>query len=370
MQLTSEFQRLTVIFLLWNLGLAFSGYLVFPSFAALGFSLEQMLFLSIFNYLIPLIYLLVFREYDSKNSIPLGIFSVAIAYLAYVLLGGVVGAFLLFAIGALSFFLFWTPFNYFWFSIQKENASHSSLYNAIMMILGLMMPALSGLLAQQFGFNYVFLGTAILLTIAAIVAWKLAPHKKVSLHLGESLNLLSGFRTLIFLEGFYQVAPVFLITIISIQYFPKPADFGLFISLAAILSIASSFILSKISDKSKQRREFIIISAIGVALSTIFAASVNDLVWWFIAVSLVNFFRVVFFPFPLALMLDFKKCPPEIMYSREIMLNLGRSVGSVFSLILYLITGSLLIPLMLVGFSMLIYAALFELIKLKKIQVT
>lgn len=368
MHLKNEFDRLMLIFLLWNAGLALSGSFLFPAFFSMGVSVEQMLFLSILTYLIPLLYLLVSRNYNSKISMPLGIFSVAIAYLSLILLGGFTGAVALFAIGALSFFFFWTPFNTFWFNLNdRKHAGHSTLYNAIMIVFGLLLPALSGVIVQQFGFNALFSGSVVILTAAAVVAWKFAPTKKVSIDLFHSLKLLSGFRTIIFLEGFYQVAPVFIIVLISMTYFSKPVEFGLFMSLATLLSVLSSFVLSKMSDNSGKRREFILISAVGLAISTIFAASTHEVAWWFVAVSLVNFFKVIFFPFPLALMLDRKKCVPEIMYSREIMLTLGRSSGALLSLMVYMATGSLSIPLILIGLSMFVYAGVFEFIKLKKI---
>lgn len=369
MQLKNEFDRLMLIFIIWNLGLAFSGSILFPAFAQMGFTVEQMLFLSTLTYLAPLIHLMLSRNYDSKISMPLGILFVALAYLSFIFIGGFTGAIALYTIGAISFFFFWVPFNTSWFSLKdKKNAGHSTLYGAIMVLLSLIIPALSGLIAQQFGFTSVFYTTILILIIAAIIAWKLAPQKKVSINFAKSLELLTGFRTLFFLEGFYQVAPVFLVTLITIQYFPKPADFGLFMSLATILSVLSSFLLSKISDQSGKRREFILISAIGMGVSTIFAASVSNLFWWFVAVSLVNFFRVIFFPFPLALMLDRKNNMPQIMYAREIFLNLGRSAGAVLSLIIYLATGNLTIPLIITGLSMFVYAGIFEFMKLKKIK--
>jgi MFS family permease len=309
-----------------------------------------------------------FRKYDSKITVPLGILSVAFGYLMLVLFGGIIGGTAIYAIGGLCFFLFWVPFNSMWFGLNnKKNAGHSTLYNAIMMATSLIMPILSGYIAQFFGFNAVFVGTVVILIITAIAATKLVPQKKAEINFSKAIEHLSGFRTLIFLEGFHQVAPVFLVFIITLQYFPKPADYGLFISLATILSIISSFILARISDKSGQRREFILMFSVGLAISTFLAAAANDVLWWFIAVSLINFFRVIFFPFPLALLLDKKANIPELMYSREIFLNIGRSASCVMSLLLYLATGSLAISFIVAGISMLAYALTFEFVKVKKI---
>ncbi|MFH1521301.1 MAG: MFS transporter [Candidatus Micrarchaeota archaeon] len=368
MHLKDEFTRLTIIFVLWNIGLALAGSVLFPAFVDMGFTIENMLLFGTLCFLFPLILLLFFRDYTSKIAMPLGILSVALAYSALVLIGGFTGVILLYVIGAFSFFLFWVPFNAFWFDLKnKKTAGHGTIYNAIMTIISLAMPAFSGFIAQQFGFDLVFTITIMILVFAAIVAIKLAPEKKVSINFSKSLRVLNGFRTLFFLEGIHHIAAVFILVIITIQYFPKPAEFGLFMSLATILSVFSAFFLSKLSDATGHRNKFIFFSALGIAFSTVFAAFADNLVMWFIAVSLVNFFRVIFFPFPLALMLDKKKNSLELMYSREIFLNLGRSFGGIVSLILYLFTGNLTLPLLFTGLSMFAYAGIFEFIKSKKI---
>jgi MFS family permease len=358
-----------LVFVLWNVGLSISGNMVFPAFASMGFSIEQLLLMSTLCYSFPLFYLMFFRKYDSKITVPLGILSVAFGYFLLTTFGGLVGATAIYAFGGLCFFLFWVPFNSMWFGLRdKKNAGHSTLYNAIMMTTSLIMPVLSGYVAQFFGFGAVFASTIVVLIIAAVMAAKLVPQKKAEINFSKAIGHLSGFRSLVFLEGIHQVAPVFLVFIISLQYFPKPSDYGLFMSLATVLSIISSFLLAKISDRSGQRREFILMFSVGLAISTFLAAAAGDVMWWFVAVSLINFFRVIFFPFPLALLLDRKENIPELMYGREIFLNLGRSTGGIISLILYILTGNLAIPLVITGLSMFAYAILFEFAKLKKIH--
>ncbi|MFH1785224.1 MAG: MFS transporter [Candidatus Micrarchaeota archaeon] len=360
--------NLTLMFILWNVGMAFSLSFIFPYLFTVGFSVQEMLFFAFLNYAFPLIFLIILRNYDSAISMPLGMFFVALAYFLFVFLGGVAGVIALFAIGALSFFLFWVPFNHFWFSMKKQNAAHSTIYAAIIIVVGLIMPALSGAIAQEFGFAAIFLSSAIILLFASLISLKLAPKKKVSLNLAVSLKELDGFKTLFFIEGVHHIAPFVLITIISIYYFPRPVDFGIFMSLAMVLSVVSSFIFAKSSDRSGNRRNFIILFAIILGISTVFASFASDILFWFIAVSFVNFARVLFFPFPLSLMLDKRQITPGIMYSREIMLNLGRSFSAIFSLGLYLLTLDLRIPLLVTGLSMFLYVLIFEFMKNKKIN--
>ena len=88
MQLKNEFDRLMLIFILWNLGLAFSGSIIFPAFAQMGFTIEQMLFLGIIAYLAPLLHLMISRNYNSKIFMPVGILFVALAYTSLVFFGG------------------------------------------------------------------------------------------------------------------------------------------------------------------------------------------------------------------------------------------------------------------------------------------
>lgn len=111
-----------------------------------------------------------------------------------------------------------------------------------------------------------------------------------------------------------------------------------------------------------------LIFALGLGASALFASIVQGIYWWFAALVLVNFFRIIFFPFPLAVMLDVKKDVPKAVYAREIMLNLGRSFGFLLAIVLYTAYGNLQVPLAVIGLSPIAYAGIYELVKRKEIE--
>ncbi len=156
--------------------------------------------------------------------------------------------------------------------------------------------------------------------------------------------------------------------IMTIHYFATPLEFGAFSSLAMVLAVAATLLFAKISDQKQRRREFVIVFALGLGFSAVFASLVQDVYWWFVALALVNSFRIIFFPFPLAVMLDVKKDVARAVYAREIMLNMGRAFGFLLAIALYSGYGNLQVPLAVIGLSPIAYAGVYELVKRKEIE--
>ncbi len=365
----TDFERLMLIYFMWNAALSFAGSLLFPYFFSLGITIEMMLFFGLLGYLAPAIYLLFLRGYDSRTAMCMGAASVGLSYMALIAFGSGIGPVLLYLIGAFSFLFFWTPFNTLWFGLEgKKNAGYSTLYNSLSVLIGVLTPALAGFVAQIYGFQSIFLIAIPLFFIVAALALFFAPQEKMSFDLWESWDSIAGFRTMFFLEGVMQIAGATLVPIISIQYFPKPLEFGLFLSGVTIFSVLASFLFAKISDDSGNRREFIVAASIGVGLSLIFAAFARDVTAWFAGMALLGFFRTIFYPFPLAILLDNKRHVARSMYAREIILNFGRVAGALLAIVLYVYTQDLRIPLAAIGLCMFAYAAVFEFVKRKRIS--
>ena len=364
------FLGLFVPYNLWNAGLGLGMALLFFYFRELGFSVVEMLEITFLFYLVPTILLVIPRHVETKTSLALGAIMQGIAYAFFAVFGGsILGIAALAAMGAFCFLFFWTPFNSMWFALEgKGKAGQGATAIAVPVVLGIFLPLFAGLIAEGMGYPAVYWAASLVLFACAGVAYKMVPSRRFSYPLRESLEEFKNFRTLSFLEGMAGTAAYTIMGIITVYYFTAPVEFGAFSSLAMIFAVAATLIFAKISDQKQRRREFVLIFALGLGASALFASIVQGIYWWFAALVLVNFFRIIFFPFPLAVMLDVKKDVPKAVYAREIMLNLGRSFGFLLAIVLYTAYGNLQVPLAVIGLSPIAYAGIYELVKRKEIE--
>ncbi|MEM4272585.1 MAG: hypothetical protein QXH30_03255 [Candidatus Bilamarchaeaceae archaeon] len=370
MRAKDEFRGLFIPYTAWNAGLGIGGSLLFFYLAALGYSVVQMLTLLFIMYLVPTLMLIIPRHVETETSLAVGAVSQGLAYAAFAYFGGsAFGLIVLSVVGSLCFLFFWTPFNSMWFALEgRGKAGQGAVAIGIPVILGVALPFITGLVAEQMGYSAVYWIAAAVLFLCAWLAYKMIPSRRFTYPLRESLNEFKNFRTLSFLEGLAGTATYTLMGIITIKYFSDPVGFGAFGSLAMVLAVAATMLFAKISDQKQKRREFVIIFALGLGISSVLAAFVQDIYLWFVVTVLVNFFRIIFFPFPLAVMLDVKKDVPRAVYAREIMLNLGRSFGFLLAIALYMGYGNLQVPLAVIGLSPIAYAGVYELVKRKEIE--
>ena len=143
-----------------------------------------------------------------------------------------------------------------------------------------------------------------------------------------------------------------------------PADFGMFTSLTTLSSIIAALIIARISDVKKRRREFIIASAVALGLAAIFTGFTSGITQFFIGFSIINFIKTIFFPLPLALVVDNSKSLVNSMLGREILLNFGAIISSFIAFVL-LSYFDISFVLILNGIVLLLYPLAFELKKRK-----
>jgi hypothetical protein len=365
-----EFRKLSIPYAVWNAGLGMGGALLYFYLDSLGFSVLQMLELLFLFYFIPFLLLVIPRHVETKTALALGAVSQGLAYAAFAYFGGTtLGLVALAVVGALCFLFFWTPFNSMWFALEgKGKAGQGAIAIAIPVIMGVFLPLIAGIVAEWMGYSAVYWVAAAIMFVCAALVYRMVPSKRFSYPLLESIREFKNFRTLSFLEGMAGTAAYSIMGIMTVYYFTTPVEFGAYSSLAMVLAVAATLLFAKISDQKQRRREFVIVFALGLGVSAVFASLVQDIYWWFAALVLVNTFRIIFFPFPLAVMLDVKKDVAKAVYAREIMLNLGRSFGFLLAIALYVAYGNLQVPLAVIGLSPIAYAGVYEFMKRKKID--
>lgn len=357
----NPFQKLVLVYILWNASSLISGGMFEVYFFGLGMSQSQIYLADTIWFLPSLLAIPLFASFSSKKFMAGGIMLALIATLAMAFSPGPAGAFTFRILLGLTNFLFWVPFNVLYYEYSRDNnASLGALYYSLGPLLSLFLPASAGILAQAVGFQPLFILAAISFALTLVASILLVEDKVFKYTAKGALDSLSGLKTLVFLEGFSGMSilsvtlPVMLLT-----FAQRPLDFGLFLSASTVFSVGASLVTARYSDKLKSRRVFILPAVIAFAAAAILAAVSQDIGTFFIAFGLVNFLSRIFFPLSLALVVDNSKSLADSITGREIFLNAGRLLGCLAGFALAAAAG-LGYSLLFQGAAMLLYAVVFE----------
>ena len=364
---SSPFFKLILIYVFWLASGILASSLFEVYFFGLGLSIQEIVATSFFWFVGSLILIPLFKKINSKKFVLIGIAIAFISVLALYQFKFKETAYLYRFLLSLTQFFFWAPFNILFYEFRKENnAILGALYFSVGPLLLLVLPAVSGVIATDLGYENLYFLAMISCAITFILAFLFLEDHTYNYDIMKSLESISGLKSLIFLEGFGAniIASVTLETML-LKYATKPLEFGSFISLTTIFSILASFLTARISDKHKRRREVILLSAIALGIATIFASTASSIEQFFLGFAIVNFFKTIFFPLPFALVVDNSKDLAGTMIGREYMLNFGRICGAIlgFALLFYF---DISFVVLINGLTMLVaYPLAFELKKRK-----
>lgn len=357
----SSFQKLVIVYLLWNASSLIAGGMFEVYYYSLGMTQVQLLLADAIWFLPPLLAIPLFTGFGSRRFIVAGILLalLATAAMAFFPMPGVSYVFRL--ILGLTNLFFWVPFNVLYYEYSKgNNASLGAVYYAIGPLLSLFLPAMAGLIAQSVGYQELFILAVLSYILTLLSALFLVEEKRFSYSIQGAFAGLSGLKTLVFLEGFSGMAMISVtLPVMLLSFAHEPLEFGVFLSASTIFSIGASLVAARYSDRLKKRGVFLLPAVVGLAAAAILAAVSQSVGAFFIAFGLTNFLSRIFFPLSLALVVDNSKSLPDSIVGREILLNLGRLVGCLLGFAIALwggVSGALLFQ----GVVMLLYAAIFE----------
>lgn len=373
MQITKNpLVQLLFVYFLWIATNVFSSSLIYLYFKNAGLSEFELLSSFVFAFTSTLIVTLILNR-KKINFRDLMCFAVILMAIAYTLLFFLSPSKELLVVYNLllgaTFFVFWVPFNILYFELSKgKEAQLGSIYFSMAPFLNLLLPFLSGVLVEALSFGMLFLISSILYLSLAIVTTFTIKNREIMYDLEECKKELKGFKTLILLEGIYSGGFVTAATVVSLFYFTKPLDLGAFLSVTTVFSIIASLIVSKISDKSRKRKNYITIFGFGAGIVLMIGTFADSAFVWFGVMSLRNFFSALFLPFTTAILIDNERNTEKSMVGRETVLNLGRIIGAGVVLLSWVMYSNIHFSLMIIGLSILGYPLIIEL-KKKNIKV-
>ena len=322
--------KLLAIYVPFSAASVLGSGLFYLYFKGAGINDNDLLVGIIFQFIAPLLVILALnnRRVSSRALIWLGVAANAVSYALVAFLSATRETFFLSsALGGTACFLFWVPFNIMFFGISHGRAaSLGTMYFSVGSLLGLVLPLVAASVAQDIGFSTLFLASAALYIIPMIAAIMLAD----SAHLHElkaCMDELKGFKTLVLLEGMFGGGCSAAISVMSLFFFTKPMELGAFLSFSTLFAVLASAIVSKLSDRSRRRKEYIKLFGPGLGLTVLLGAFATSATAWYAAISARNFFSSLFYPFTTAILVDNRRDMAKSMVSREYVLNAGRIIG-------------------------------------------
>ncbi len=360
----SPFSRILIVYLLWVACWLFGGGFFEIYFLNAGMPIKDIFFSECFWFVASMFTIPLVKRFRARDSMVIGIgVGFLSAALLFLLPAQPATSILFRLMVGLTHISFWVPFNTMYYELRKQqgnNAVMGALYYSLSPLLSLALPVIGGLVVAVLGYQALFALAMASFAITGIAAWKLVDNREYRCDLRRSIDSISGLRSLFFIEGFTAAIIVNVtIVIMTLTYFSKPLEFGMFMSLITVFSIAASVLTARLSDKASRRREFLLPVVFCLGISVMLLAFTRDVVSFFICLGLTNFFSTIFFPLNLALGMDNSKSFLDSMVGREYFLNMGRLVGSIIACLLFVYFGIQAV-LLFQGVSMLLYIPVFE----------
>lgn len=359
--LKNTFLGLLAIFIAWNASQFLAGGLFEVYFFSLGIGIEEIYLANALWFMAGILLIPLARKMDAKKFMILG--SIVSLLCIFILIFPAEKSAIIFRLlYGLHIVLFWVPFNILYYEYSNKNhAFMGSLYFSVGPFVSLILPAVSGSLAEFFGFTSLFIVAMASFAITIILTLLFAPERKFEYQTMKAIETVSGLKKLLFIEGFSTTAIMSItLPIMVLSYLNTPMEVGWFLSFVTVFSVIASFVLSGISDKKQSRRIFLMISAAGMGIGCIATGLAADLFGFFIGFGMVKFFMAIFGPLALALVVDNSRSLVESMAGRELMLNIGRLSGGLFGWAL-LVYSNIETVLMVQGFIVFLYIAALEL---------
>ena len=318
-----------------------------------GFGFADLIIYYLISYVVAFLGIFFFPKVkmQAKSSMFLGILFSAL--MPFVLIRIFSGAqlYLSALFSGLNIVFFWIPYNimHFKFSHEGKRGLHSGMYFLISPILGVTLQPLSGIVAQKFGFEIMFL-IGVALYLIPIFLLKFLPNfeffidarKEFLEHRFNWATLFQGMATRIN----WSLVPIF-----TLLYVTTPQAFGNFFGYLALISAIASAINGHLSDKMKSRKTFFYLFSSLAVLSFLPLAFVKNFSAWYIFAGISGLCMNLVNPFWLTANLDYYKDIgiEKTIILRELFLNPGYVITLLITLIVFWLTASPKIALVVVS---------------------
>jgi hypothetical protein len=360
-----EFRRIYLMQVLLAVADAFALSFMALYLVGLGYRLDQIILAAMLGFSLPVLLISAMRSARAKISFSVAFGAKITAYLIALFWLSADTMKFIYISNALVLVFFWIPYNleFFSFATEKTRAYSGSIAIAIYPLVGLAVPGLAGYVWHSQGFRVNMLVSLAILVVSVVYMLlnKAIKFRRFDYDIRKSFRSLKRYRTLFFLQGFWEASNFIGVPVLTLLFVRTGLKLGVFLSYLGALSVISTIMLSRLSDRRGSRTVFIYPALVVTGTATVLLAFGGTLFWWVVLVGAVNFLGVLTTPFLIAVALDADVTGINMWAGRELLLNLGRSAGGFLLLLIYTYTASPRIAFVFLGSALFIYAAALHL---------
>ncbi len=318
-----------------------------------GFSFASLIVYYLISYVVALLGLLFLPKFTTKakKAMLFGIIQSALIVVFLLKIWSPWQLYLSAIFSGLNVIFFWVPCNamFFKFSSDNKRGTNSGMYFLITPIIGITLQPLTGILAEKFGFQVMFL-VGIFSYIVPIILLYFLPDFEWTLDIRKEFSKIK-FNWATFLQGATSRINYSLIPIFSLFFLKTPKQFGNFFGYLAIVAGLAAVINGYISDKIKSRKVFFYLFTTLAVISFLPLAYVKDIYYWGIFAGVSSLCLNLANPFWLTYNIDFYKevGVDKTMALREVFLNSGYIFTLLIVSLVFYFTKSTKISLLIIS---------------------
>lgn len=331
----------------------------------LGYRIDEIILAAMLGFSLPVALIALMRSARAKISFSTAFAAKITAYVIAMFWLTPSTMKLIYMSNALVLVFFWIPYNleFFSFATEKNRAYSGSVAIAIYPLVGLAIPALAGYTWHLHGYTANMLVSVSILAVSIIYMLfnRAIKFRRFDYNIRESLRSLKRYRTLFFLQGVWEASAFIGVPLLTLLFVRTELRLGVFLSYLGALSVVSTVLLSRLSDRRGERTAFIYPALVATGAATISLCFAGTLMWWIILVGTFNFLNILSLPFLIAVALDAKVTGINMWAGRELLLNLGRTAGGAVLLLAYRYAENPRIAFAALGSALFAYALVLHL---------
>ncbi len=330
-----------------NLFIFYSSFLWFSSFSQSvlpthyfqqGLNFQDLILGRLILYISTLIFLLLITSLASKPAWRLALIFSFLNIMLSIKILNIQQFYLLSSFAGISNYFFYVVYNiaHFENSPKERTGISSALMFSIISIVGLLAPALSGYIKSINATALWFL-SGFFFVVSFSLIW-LQKDFRLEYKVKDSLNELKATRLFIIIEGIWESLPFVVIPIYTLFFIKTPLNYGFFISYLSLVGIIANLLLGRLTDRLQKRSVFLYpITILMIVVTFLFPFATKNLILWLIITGGLIFLLPIFWNVSTAFVVDTHQNLLLAIPGREILLTLGRFVGSLLVLVSFFV---------------------------------